>query len=191
MRTFRSGSIIAIAFSLVQLAANAHTGKTLSAYPADTYPADSSARKALARISRLAGDWTGSFQWSGGRSAKGKMDARYYSTGNGTAMVEDLLMDGKPMMTTVYHLDGPALHMTHYCAAGNQPRLKATTIDEQGSAIHFEFIDATNLSDPSAPHVTGLDLQIHDEDHIVLVFTFRKADSLSYEHIELSRTKNT
>lgn len=67
-------------------------------------------------------------KWSGGRSAKGKMDAEYYTSGNGSAVVENLLSDGKPTMTTVYHLDGDALRATHFCALQSQPRLKAARI---------------------------------------------------------------
>jgi hypothetical protein len=48
-----------------------------------------------------------------------------YLTGNGSALVESLIMGGVPTMTTVYHLDEADLRMTHYCGAKNQPRLKA------------------------------------------------------------------
>src|SRR5438477_12411109 len=74
-------------------------------------------------IKALVGDWQGSYEWIG-KNRKGPMNARYYLTGNGTAVVEDLIVDGDPNMTTVYHLDGADLRATHYCAAGNQPRLK-------------------------------------------------------------------
>ncbi len=145
---------------------------------------------AFDQIKNLAGGWEGTFQWSGSRTSHGKMDAKYYLTGNGTAVVEDLLMDGKPMMTSVYHLDGPTLRITHYCAAGNQPRLKAGSIDDAKKIIHFEFVDITNLPSPASPHVHGLDMQFLDKDHISLIFDFKKADAESFEHVELTRTKN-
>ncbi len=76
-------------------------------------------------LKALVGDWQGSYEWLG-KNRKGPINARYYLTGNGTAVVEDLIVDGNANMTTVYHLDGADLRATHYCAAGNQPRLKAT-----------------------------------------------------------------
>jgi hypothetical protein len=63
----------------------------------------------------LAGDWTGTFEWTGGRKDSGKMNATYYLTGNGSAVVENLTIGGLPSMTSVYHLDGSDLRMTHYC----------------------------------------------------------------------------
>src|SRR5512137_1642123 len=83
------------------------------------------ARTALSKLSALAGEWEGTYQWTGARSDHGTMGARYYVTGNGTSLVEDLVQEGKPTMTSVYHLDGNDLRVTHFCAAGNQPRLKA------------------------------------------------------------------
>src|SRR5215831_2985513 len=90
--------------------------------------ASGDAAEAFQRMKRLEGSWKGSFTWTpGGRS--GPMDASYRVSGNGTALIEDLLSDGKPIMTTAYHLDGGDLRMTHFCGAGNQPRLKAGHID--------------------------------------------------------------
>jgi hypothetical protein len=79
-------------------------------------PAASS--NAFNSIKTLVGDWEGTFQWIG-TARKGQMNARYYLTGNGSAVVEDLTSDGKtPNMTTVYHLNGTELRATHYCGAG-------------------------------------------------------------------------
>src|SRR5215470_13374956 len=107
--------------------------------------------EALDWIKKLAGDWSGSIQWSGARSEQGKIDARYRVTGNGTAIVEDLIQSGTgtPIMTSVYHLDAGNLRMTHYCGAGNQPRLKAGSIDAAQKIIRFDFVDITNLATPA------------------------------------------
>ena len=91
-------------------------------------PPASKANDTFNLIKALVGDWQGSYEWIG-KNRKGPMNARYYLTGNGTAVVEDLIVDGNANMTTVYHLDGADLRATHYCAAGNQPRLKATSTE--------------------------------------------------------------
>jgi len=140
-------------------------------------------------IKKLVGDWKGTFKWTGGRSSQGAMDARYYLTGNGTAVVEDLINDGNIVMTSVYHLDGPDLRVTHYCAAGNQPRLKAGAFNDESKSVVFQFVDITNLASPGTPHVSGLELRFADIDKLAIIFTFTASGMESFEQIDLTRAK--
>jgi hypothetical protein len=150
-------------------------------------PADTSA-VFFERIKTLTGDWRGSVEWTGARTGTGTMRARYHLTGNGTAVVEDLLgVAGPPVMTSVYHLDGADLRITHYCGAGNQPRLKASFADPAAGVVRFAFVDVTNLARPEAGHVRGVELQFHGERQLTLTFTFSAAGKESYERIELTR----
>ena len=137
-------------------------------------------------IKALVGDWQGSYEWIG-KNRKGPMNARYYLTGNRTAVVEDLIMDGNPNMTTVYHLDGADLRATHYCAAGNQPRLKATSTDADNKVVKFHMVDVTNLPTPEAGHVRDLELQLTSPSQIIILFTFAGSGKESVERIELAR----
>jgi hypothetical protein len=148
---------------------------------------EGAAAAALAQLRGLAGDWEGSLQWTGARAATGKMNATYYETGNGSAVVENLTVDGVPSMTSVYHLDGADLRMTHYCGAQNQPRLKAHQIDVAKGILDFDFVDATNLRSADAPHVYGLEMRLLDADHITLAFLFEAGDKRSKEFIDLKR----
>lgn len=145
--------------------------------------------KALGQIKALIGNWSGTFQWTGGRTDSGSMNANYYVTGNGSAVVENLLNDGTPVMTSVYHLDGRNLRMTHFCGAQNQPRLKASRIDIDHGAIDFDFVDATNLRSPDAPHVHGLEIRLIDPNHLTLTFLFQSGSVESREEINLKRTE--
>jgi hypothetical protein len=144
---------------------------------------------AFDKLRSLAGDWTGTFTWSGAHTASGKMDAQYYLTGGGSAVVENLTMDGTPVMTSVYHRDGAELRMTHFCAARNQPRLKATTFRPDDSGITFSFVDVTNLASPEAGHVHGLEIQFLASDHITLKFHFVAGSKESDELVDLTRKK--
>ena len=123
------------------------------------------------RMRSLVGDWEGTYAWSGGRADSGKLRVHYYLTGNGSALVEDLIMGDAPTMTTVYHLDGADLRMTHFCAAKNQPRLKAAHIDVGSGAATFSLVDVTNAAANSA-YVDGFSLQILGADNLKLVFDF-------------------
>jgi hypothetical protein len=141
---------------------------------------------AFEKLRMLSGDWEGTYTWTG-RNASGKIQAHYYTTGNDSALVENLNVDGKPSMTSVYHLDGSDLRMTHFCAAQNQPRLKATSIDPNAEAITFSFVDITNLRSPKAGHVEGLDVHFLAADHATLRFRFMADGKESFEMIDLKR----
>ena len=144
-----------------------------SATAADTHAPDSSGARMFDRMRGLVGAWEGTLEWSGGRTGSGKLRVNYHLTGGGSALVEDLLMTETdiPTMTTVYHLDGPDLRMTHFCAAKNQPRLKATLIDDAKGAATFSFIDVTNASVNPA-YVDGVSIHIVDPAHLNLQFEF-------------------
>jgi hypothetical protein len=66
-------------------------------------------RRGARAASRPGPEWEGSFEWIGARTATGTVNATYSETGNGSAVVENLAMDGVPAMTSVYHLDGADL----------------------------------------------------------------------------------
>lgn len=146
-----------------------------------------SSKRALDRLRSLAGDWSGTFQWTGARTDAGKMNVHYYVTGNGSAIVEDLSTGDTPNMTSVYHADGADLRLTHFCGAQNQPRLKANKVDVANGVFAFDFLDATNLRSPDAPHVTGLEMHMISADRLMLTFLFEAGGKQSREQITLAR----
>jgi hypothetical protein len=150
---------------------------------------DGDASKALEQLKSLAGNWEGTAQWTGARTGSYRMNATYYVTGNGSALVEDLITEKTPAMTSIYHLDGNDLRLTHFCGAQNQPRLKAKRIDLEHKAFDFDFVDITNLKSPDAPHVQGLEIRLLDPNHITVTFLFRAASAESRELLDLNRVQ--
>ena len=150
-------------------------------------PTDGAGPAAFEKLRGLAGEWRGPFEWTGARTDSGTMAADYVLSGGGSALVETLSIDGAPTMTSVYHLDGPDLRMTHFCAAHNQPRLKANRIDLARGELDFAIVDITNLAAPDAPHVEGLEIRLRDADHAELTFLFTGAGRQSRERISLTR----
>ena len=150
---------------------------------------ESTGARALDQLRTLAGNWEGAFEWTGARTGNGAMKAAYYTTGNGSAVVENLIMENATVMTSVYHLDGADLRMTHFCGAQNQPRLKARQIDLAKGVIDFDFVDATNLRTPDAPHVHGLEMRLIDPNHLTITFLFQSGDKESRENIVLKRVE--
>ena len=72
----------------------------------------------------------------------------------------------------MFNLDGPnRLVLTHYCSAGNQPRM-AATVSPDGKTFTFEFFDATNLKTPDAGHMQRVVFTILDPNHHTEDWTF-------------------
>ena len=154
--------------------------------PAAT-PAPTPAAAAFEKMRALAGEWTGTYDWSGTRTGGGAIVVRYAVIARNSAVIETLIQGGEPTMMSVYHLDGSDLRMTHYCAAQNQPRLKASRIDPARGEIDFAFVDVTNLASPDAGHVHGAEIRMPDADHLTIVFLFQAGKDKSTERIELRR----
>lgn len=119
---------------------------------------------AFERLKSLVGEWE--------EAESPHRQITYHLTGNGTSLIEEFR--GRPAMTSVYHMDGGNLRLTHFCNAGNQPRMKATAYDPAAGTLSFRFVDVTNLSKPTAYHTRDLEVVFQDEDHILLNFVGRK-----------------
>ena len=87
---------------------------------------------------------------------------------------------------SVFYRDGESLVMTHFCNAGNQPRLRL----KQGSAggrFEFETFDVTNLAGPSAPHVQRIVYKMVDERHVELEIVWKNGEAQNSENYTLVR----
>lgn len=139
--------------------------------PAPAAPKQQSkAAAALARLRSLAGAWDVEAEISKEKvENKDNHPVIYRVIASDSAVVETLL-PGSPMeMETIFHLDGERLICTHYCAAGNQPRMVASTITPE--VLEFTFLDATNLANPQAMHMGKLHMEFKDKDHMVNTWT--------------------
>jgi hypothetical protein len=90
-------------------------------------------------------------------------------------------------MVTMFHRDGEALLATHYCAALNQPRLKARAGSPAGT-LAFDFLDGTNLG-PHPGRMQGLVLALPDADHQTQTWTYRGEGKESTMTFDLKRRK--
>ena len=92
-------------------------------------------------------------------------------------------------MVSVYHLDGGVLRMTHYCSAGNQPRMRAEAPSGEIKQLRFVFVDATNLAKSSDDHIRGLTLTFQDKDHITQEWAVREGGKDFLTTLKLERKK--
>ena len=125
----------------------------------------SEAKAAFARLKTLAGEWQAD-------TKQGKAHLSYELVAGGSALLERETMDGMPPMVTVYYLDGDRLLLTHYCMAGNQPRLEEQRFDPATGEIDFAFLDATNLATPGAGHMHNAKIHLIDQNHLTSEWQF-------------------
>jgi len=98
--------------------------------------------------------------WQGKDSLGHPVKATFRLTGKGSALMSEYAEPGQNEdMISMFHVDGDRLLMTHYCSAGNQPRMKATASPD-GKTITFDLVDATNLASPEAGHMRRLVIKI-------------------------------
>lgn len=145
-------------------------GGLLLAAPAvaqESHPADQPS-PAFDRLKTLAGEWEGTAVEEG-KPVPARTTYRVVS--DGSALLNDLDPGTPHEMVTMFHMDGKELLMTHYCAAHNQPRLRAVPGSDP-KVIAFEFKDATNLASPDAGHMHRVKFKILDADHHVEEWTY-------------------
>jgi len=114
------------------------------------------AQKSFEELKSLDGSWEG-------KTPDGQtVDVAYRVTSNGSALMSEI--KGKENMISMFTLDGDRALLTHYCAAGNQPRMVASASPD-GKTITFDFLDATNLATPDAGRMTRMVLSMPDANH--------------------------
>ncbi|HKB15521.1 MAG TPA: hypothetical protein VKF62_05615 [Planctomycetota bacterium] len=127
-------------------------------------PAGDEPKKAspLDRIKALAGDWVRVGE--DGKPTE-RIVSSYKVTAAGTAVVETMLPGSNHEMVTVYHMDGENLMLTHYCAQGNQPRMKAKP---GGPADRLEFSCAggTNMKSEDDAHMHAVTIVFLGPDRL-------------------------
>ncbi len=145
--------------------------------------AQSSAQKSFDQIKSLTGSWEG-------KSAQGKpVRVTFRDTAGGSAVMSEIQGHGPENMISMFHLDGPNhLLLTHYCGAGNQPRMTASTSPD-GKTITFDFLDATNLATPDAGHMQRVAFTILDPNHHTEDWTFADHGKEMKELFDLRRNE--
>jgi hypothetical protein len=140
----------------------------------------------LERVKALQGTW----QMPPHGGAQGG-ELVFAVTSNGSAVREIMLPGTKDEMTNIYHMDGPTLVMTHYCAMGNQPRMRAVASGPH-DPIDLKFDSVSNLGAPDQMYMGSMKLVIVDADHIEeqwTSYTAGKPDGQHVESFKLARKK--
>jgi hypothetical protein len=143
--------------------------------------AQSGAQKSFDNLKKLTGTWEG-------KNAEGKLlQITFRDIAGGSAVMSEIRGEGPENMISMFHLDGPnKLILTHYCGAGNQPRMQASASPD-GKTLTFDFVDATNLASPEAGHMYRLVIAIPDANHHTEEWSFIDHGKEMKELLDLRR----
>jgi hypothetical protein len=143
--------------------------------------AQTAQQKSFDQLKSLSGSWEG--------KANQGMAVRvsFRETSGGSALMSEI--QGHDDMISMFNLDGPnRLMMTHYCGAGNQPRMTATASPDD-KTITFDYFDATNLATPDAGHMQRVVFTIVDANHHTEDWTFADHGKEVKEFFDLHRSE--
>ena len=128
------------------------------------------------RMKALAGEWEAT-------TPEGKTRVTFQVISNGTALMETMV---KEKMVSVYHPDGNSILMTHYCAAGNQPRMRAQI--SRGDTLAFEFVDVANVKGAEG-HMQRVVIKFQDANHLIEEWTWKEGGKETTAAFNLQRVK--
>lgn len=112
------------------------------------------------KLKTLVGEWEG-YVTEGGKKITTKVSVRM--TGDGSALMHWMGAGTPEEMITMFHMDKAELLATHYCAAHNQPRMKAVP-SGKADEVSFTFKDGTNIR-PGDGYMKQLSISFVDSDH--------------------------
>ncbi len=142
--------------------------------------AQSDAHKSFDLLKGLEGNWAG-------KNQQGQpVQVTFRLTAGGSALMSEILGRGPENMITMFHMDGDRLLMTHYCGAGNQPRMKVISSDAK--SVSFEFMDGTNIG-PGDGHMQHVTFTQPDADHHIEEWVFLDHSKEMKEVFTLARVK--
>jgi hypothetical protein len=183
-------SRIALSVFVVLIAAAAFAADTTAATPSD-------AQKSFDKLKTLAGSWVGTVTTvppvaDMGNGAATEVSLRVTSRGN--AIVHEMKAAGttddptrNDHPVTMFYLENAQLLLTHYCDAGNRPRMVART-SQDGKTVEFDFLDvagSTQYGHMQHAVFTLIEANHHTEDWTFLM----PGDKPMHGHMDLQRTK--
>ena len=181
--------VVLISISAVVFAQSATSSDAPKAAAQKSAAPKSEAQKSFDKLKALAGNWEGpvTVQPPTADMPNGKpihVSLRVTSMGN--LLMHEMTSADRPddPITTIY-LDGDKLLLTHYCDAGNRPRMVAKTSPD-GKTVEFDFVDISGNT--KYGHMRRAVFTSIDEDHHTEDWTFMlPGDKPIQAHFDLKR----
>lgn len=152
--------------------------------------AQSDAQEPFETLKVLAGSWEGPVTTSPEEAEiEGKIiQVSMRVTSMGNALMHEMRTEGRPDdPITMFYLDDERLLLTHYCDAGNRPRMVGKA-SADGKTVEFDFLDVVGPMQYGHMHnvvFTILDANHHTEDWTYML----PGDEPLHAHFDLRRTR--
>jgi hypothetical protein len=159
--------------------------------------AQSDSQKSFDKLKSLGGTWEGLVTTVPKMDAMGDMSrvqVTLHVTSRGNALVHEMKAAGQvddpskyDHPVTMFYLDNDRLLLTHYCDAGNRPRMVAKT-SADGKTVEFDFVDVAGSTQNG--HMDHAVFTIIDDNHHTEDWTYlMPGDKPMRGHMDLQRTK--
>jgi len=156
--------------------------------------AQSDAQKSFDRLKTVAGTWHGLVTVDPPQAGMGGDDTQVTMrvTSRGHALVHEMRDPAKPddpakydHPLTMMYLDGDRLLLTHYCDAGNRPRMVARA-SADGKTVEFDFLDIAGGT--KFGHMDHAVFTMIDADHHIEDWTYMMpGEKAVHAHMDLKR----
>jgi hypothetical protein len=155
--SIRTASLIVGVLAFASLAANAGEKDKSAAASSSGFE----------RFKQLEGEWVGMSNKPGHAAGTGVV---FKVTSAGSAVEETMLPGTAHEMINMIHPDGDDIVLTHYCAAGNQPEMKAPD-KIAGKDVAFQFVRAGNMKSINDSHMHSVTYTFVDKDTLRTTWT--------------------
>ena len=185
---------IMLSVAVLSLSAMAFAQADAHKHPAQSDAPKSDAQKSFDKLKTLAGTWEGRGTTNPPvPDMPDTMQVNLNVTSSGNALMHEMMGKAKPddvkkdadHPVTMLYLDGDRLLLTHYCDAGNRPRM-AARVSPDGNKVEFDFVDisgSTKFGHMDHAVFTIIDANHHTEDWTYLM----PGDKPMHAHIDLQR----
>ena len=173
------------------------TSPAMTIAPAVSSVPSTDAQTSFTRLKTLAGTWQAHVTTTPAVAGMGDKTVTLVTlrvTSRGNAIVHEMKEAGTPddpakydHPVTMLYLDQDHLTLTHYCDAGNRPRMVARSSPD-GKTIEFDFVDVAGSTQYGHMHhavFTLIDANHHTEDWTYMM----PGDKPVIAHLDLQRTK--
>ena len=146
------------------------------------------AQKSFEKLKTLAGSWDAVLSGTGPEFDGKKMHITLRVTSTGNAILHEMTgLPGRPDdPITMLYLEGDQLMLTHYCDAGNRPRMTGK-MSPDGKSVEFEFLDIAGSTQYG--HMHHAMFTAIDEDHHSEEWTFMVGEKPVHARFDLTRAK--
>ena len=155
------------------------------------------AEKSFNLLKMFAGTWQGPVTIDPPQHNMGNGDVTQVSmrvTSRGNALVHEMYEEGKANDPTRYdhpvtmlYLDGDRLLLTHYCDAGNRPRMVAKSSPD-GRKVEFDFLDVAGSTQYG--HMQHAIFTLIDANHHVEDWTYMMpGEKPVHAHMDLKKAQ--